>query len=518
MPSRTVRLLLALLTTVLLLAGCGGSGGDGGNDAPNEPTPTVAVAITPATVTLAPSANRTFSTTVSGTTDTRVTWTASRGTITAAGVFTAPSTTGTVTVRATSVADSSKFAAANVSVRTGVTRAITITPVDASLVAGATQQFTVTTTGFSNSAVTWTATGGTVSNTGLYTAPNTAGTYTVRVTSVEDPSFGAEARVTVSNTLLISPNIVQIGTSEKLQFTATLPGGATADVTWTASRGTISSTGLFTAPDSSGAVTITATLKSDPNRKATVTIGVNTISVAIDPTTATVERGGAFDFDATVTGATTSNAVTWTTSAGTIDANGLFTAPTTGTTVTVRATSVADPSRSATATVTLTAALPNVTVTVGPSGIQLSPGGVADFAATVVGSTNTAVVWTATGGTIDEDGIFTAGTTTGTFAVRATSVANPNRSASVTIKIDPIPVNITPRSATVRSGNSVQFTATVGGAGASGGVTWTTTEGVIDANGLFSGTTPGTYTVTATSKTDTSKSNTATVTVTSAAG
>src|SRR6266404_4417741 len=58
-----------------------------------------------------------FTDTVQGTTsNTSVTWTASAGSITSSGLFTAPSTAGTVTVTATSTADSSKSASTNVTV------------------------------------------------------------------------------------------------------------------------------------------------------------------------------------------------------------------------------------------------------------------------------------------------------------------------------------------------------------------------------------------------------------------
>jgi radical SAM protein with 4Fe4S-binding SPASM domain len=60
---------------------------------------------------------------------------------------------------------------------------VSIYPVSAMLLTGSTQQFTAFVTGSSNTAVTWSATGGTVSTNGLYTAPATAGTYSATATS-----------------------------------------------------------------------------------------------------------------------------------------------------------------------------------------------------------------------------------------------------------------------------------------------------------------------------------------------
>jgi hypothetical protein len=61
-----------------------------------------------------------------------------------------------------------------------------VAPNFATVQTGQTQQFTSTVTGSSNTAVTWSARGGTISSTGLYTAPSTTGTYTVTATSVAD--------------------------------------------------------------------------------------------------------------------------------------------------------------------------------------------------------------------------------------------------------------------------------------------------------------------------------------------
>lgn len=75
---------------------------------------------------------------------------------------------------------------------------IKISPTTASLALGGTQQFTVTVSGTSNKTVVWTETGGSITTTGLYTAPDTAGTYTVTVTSEANTSVSASATVTVA--------------------------------------------------------------------------------------------------------------------------------------------------------------------------------------------------------------------------------------------------------------------------------------------------------------------------------
>jgi hypothetical protein len=75
---------------------------------------------------------------------------------------------------------------------------ISIEPSTVTLPTGAQQQFTAHTP--DNGAVTWSATGGTITGTGLFTAGSTPGTSAVRVTSVADANVFAEATVTITGT------------------------------------------------------------------------------------------------------------------------------------------------------------------------------------------------------------------------------------------------------------------------------------------------------------------------------
>ena len=88
-----------------------------------------------------------------------------------------------------------------------------------------------------------------------------------------------------------------------------------------------------------------------------------------------------------------------------------------------------------------------------------------------------------------------------------------------------ISVTVSPATATVTSGGTTQFTATVTGDSSNGGVTWSVssssaTPGTIDATGKYTApsvTAATTATVIATSKTDTTKTGSATVTINPAA-
>jgi hypothetical protein len=76
-----------------------------------------------------------------------------------------------------------------------------------------------------------------------------------------------------------------------------------------------------------------------------------------------------------------------------------------------------------------------VTVAVSPRSVTLAPRATAHFTATVQGGTVTTVTWSATRGTIDATGFFTAPATDGPVTVRATSTADPSAfdEASVTV-------------------------------------------------------------------------------------
>lgn len=179
---------------------------------------------------------------------------------------------------------------------------------------------------------------------------------------------GANATsVSTHESISISPTTATVSSSGVKQFTATVSNISKTAVTWTASAGTISSTGLFTAPSvkATTQVSVTATSVANTSMQASATVTISTantppaVSISISPTTATVSSSGVQQFTATVLN-TSNTAVTWTATAGAISSAGLFTAPSvTGTTqVSVTATSVADTSKQASATVAISPGLP----------------------------------------------------------------------------------------------------------------------------------------------------------------
>jgi PKD repeat protein len=206
--------------------------------------------------------------------------------------------------------------------------------------------------------------------------------------------------------------------------------------------------------DTAGTFTVTLTvsdnlnLTSTASKTVTVQPAPQPVSVSISPTSATVSSGGALQFAATVAN-TTNQTVTWTTTAGTISGTGLLTAPvvSTSTTIVVTATSVAAPSKAASATVTVLPSAPQIiSVAVSPTLTTVSSGSTRQFTATVANSTNQAVIWAATAGTISSAGLFTAPVvlTNTTITVTASSVADASKSANatVTVQASTIPISV----------------------------------------------------------------------------
>jgi len=349
--------VFALLVVLAVVLGCGGGGGGS-----SEPPAPVAVSISPATVTVNTSGTQTFTATVTGSSNTAVTWSVGvgGGTITSAGVYTAGTIAGNYQVRATSVADPTKSAVAQVTVKkpsSGI--GVTISPTDVTVGPEEEVHFTATVSGTSNKAVNWFTSGSAkITADGVYTSPEVGGNYTVTVKSVADPSASATARVTVTGSavgVIVTPATATVGTNEEVQLTGTVTSSADTRLTWTTDGGTISTTGLFKAPLTPGTYTVTATSVAKPSKSATSKITVRQTRVSILPTETTVVAGNTADFRATVTGANNTK-VQWSSPDGPITTAGRFTAPTTPGNYTVTATSVADPSQSATATVHVVAA------------------------------------------------------------------------------------------------------------------------------------------------------------------
>jgi hypothetical protein len=201
--NRTLLLLLAILAVISWVSGCAGAAGSlSATPSDTSSTSGISVTISPTSSASIISGTLPFTATVQGTSNKSVTWKASLGSITSAGVYTAPAKPGTATVAATSVADSTKSASATVTVTTTApspaVTSVTVSPASTSATLSGTLQFTATVQGAaSDKSVTWKASLGTITSSGLYTAPAKAGTDSVTATSNADSSQSGTAVISI---------------------------------------------------------------------------------------------------------------------------------------------------------------------------------------------------------------------------------------------------------------------------------------------------------------------------------
>ena len=201
--------------------------------------------------------------------------------------------------------------------------------------------------------------------------------------------------------------------------------------------------------------------------------GATPIQVTLDRTTATVAPGGTVQFQATVLGTSATDVVWSAPDGGTITQTGLFTAPQLLGSYRVVATSKADPTKTATAVVTVQNPTP-VTVMVSPGSVTLAPGATQQFTATT--SDDSSVTWSAPdGGSITPGGLFTAPLAPGTYRVVATSVTDGKSSGTANVAVMPpdggagVVITTSPSPAFVDPDALLSLTATVADGGA---VTW----------------------------------------------
>jgi hypothetical protein len=331
----------------------------------------------------------TYTATVSGSTNTAVTWLAGGvvggnatvgticNTISAScpslGYYTAPTTItspGTVvTVMAIAQADTTKSASANVTINIAVSLNVSSTTVTAN----GSQQFTATVAGTGTTGVTWSVNGivggnstvGTICNAvgpncpaaGYYAAPTyppTPNTVTITATSTFSSSITSSATVTLLPppiTVSINPTALSLQVNGTVQFsdlvttTSSIPIKTT--VTWGVEDpglaggtlyGTITANGLYTAPASvppgvTNPIPIYVVSTEDPTKQAIALVTITTAPVPVAISTTSPLPNG--NVNSTTAYSTTllayggAQPYTWSISSGSLPP-GLSLAPSTG--------------------------------------------------------------------------------------------------------------------------------------------------------------------------------------------
>jgi hypothetical protein len=293
----------------------------------------------------------------------------------------------------------------------------------------------------------------------------------------------------------ISPSTATVETGRQQQFRATVSGTTNQAVTWKVNgvsggdsvHGTISTAGLYRAPSqvpSPAGVTVTAVSQARTTASGSAQVSIvplgSLITVAISPTSASVQAGQTASFTATVSQDSQNKGVSWSltgagcsgTACGTLSAPSsasgtpiIYTAPApiqSAATVSLTARSVANTSKTATATITVGGSQA-VTVTISPKRAAITNIQGQPFSATVSGA-NTAVTWqvdTITGGnsgvgTIDANGNYTPPSAAGTHTITATSAADVTKSASALVAVTDLAGVLTYHNDLSRDGVNIQ--------------------------------------------------------------
>ena len=490
---------------------------------------------------------------------------------TVAGTNTGTKTTGILPVALTQGTDTAHPTTYTLTVTNAVggtlgtvTATVTVTPqfVQVSTPSGATaiaintpQTYTSTVTGAAVSSLTWQKSSGTATGTwvGNIFTPTGLGTAVIEADSVGNPgknssnsTIGGISQSNLSivvvaaptGTLVAQPNASPLRGSTGVTLLPT-HNGDSAKIGTTVGGSDITAsaeTGIAVAVQSTGAgfvspitywMRVTSLAGATLDVSATVT--PQTVGVVLTPATASPLAGAGVALSATVSGAVNPT-VTWSASSGSVNSSGMpsgnttlgtYTTPNGPATITITARSVSDSTKTSTSTITA----PTVGITASALKTSLLVGEATTLSATVTNGSLGTYTWSIDGVDVNHGnivgGVYTAGTAT-SVVLRATSLDDATKSATITMTVSSIAVSVTPLTINVATNGSTTFTATVTGAVlASQGVSWSvdgTGNGTIgSATGIY--TAPAsvptglTATIRATSSADTSKSGTAIATI-----
>ncbi len=337
------------------------------------------------------------------------------------------------------------------------------------------------------------------------------------------------ATITVQKTpvasVVVTPPHVDAAPGGKAQFTAVAYDAAQnpltdRTITWSTSNAAVASvtqTGLMTAVGP-GAANITATAEGKSGVSTVSVSQAPVASIVVTPSPLSMSVGQTTQLTAALADSAgnvlSGRTVTWSSSntgVATVSAQGLLTAVAAGTTT----ITAASEGKSGTDAVTIS----NVavgSVTVQPQGATIPGGSNLQLSATVrdvngVVVTNRVVTWSTSNSavaTVSSSGVVTGSTNGGTATITATSEG---KSGTTSVTVTPLPVaSVTiqpPSPDTVFLGYTAQLTAvtkdSAGGVLTGRVIAWhsnNTSIASIDVNGVVTGATAGSTTITATSE------------------
>jgi len=390
-------------------------------------------------------------------------------------------------------------------------------------------------------AVAWSTSGGTVTSAGMFTADTLAGDFLVTATSSQLTLSGSSrvhnrGRRPVAS-VVVSPAAASVTLGQTVQLAATLKDSIGnplngRSITWSSSDGTVATvngSGLVTGVVA-GAATITATSEGKSGTAAITVTVVPVASVTVSPASASLAVSKTVQLTATPKDANgnplSGRVVTWVSSNSAIaSVNGGLVAGVAAGSATITATSEG---RSGAAAVTVSS-VPVASVTVSPAAPSIMVGQTVQLTATPKDAsgnvlTGRTVTWTSNNGgvaTVNGTGLVAA-VAAGT-AIMTAACEGKSGTATVTAMSVPVAsVTVSPATASIQVGQTVQLTATPKDANGNPltgrTITWATSNAAvatINASGLVTGVVAGSATVIAASE---GKSGTAAIVVTASSG
>jgi hypothetical protein len=281
----------------------------------------------------------------------------------------------------------------------------------------------------------------------------------------------------------IQPSAAQVVAGKTQIFQASVTGSSDTTVNWNLqegpSGGSVTSTGIYSAPFSSGAYHIIASSRADPTKSAIATITVPTEAPAVSSVTPFAALMGVGSVTVSVIGSNF-----FPTSVVNFNGSALATTYDSSTTLTavipsfdltqasINTLSVSNPTLGGGVSGLLEFSVVDpaqISVVVSPRNVNVPVGKTKTFAASVIGSPDTTVSWSINGipggnntvGTITQNGVYTAPVAAppgNSVSVTATSSLDSSKSASMSVGIVPVLESAT-QIVTALAGGTIQLSS-----------------------------------------------------------
>jgi len=288
-------------------------------------------------------------------------------------------------------------------------------------------------------------------------SPSATTTYTLRVDNGYGDSVTKSATVTVVPAPVATITVLSTVTTGAIGLTASVPAQSGSTYAWTATGATIS-TGQGTSQITltAGAVGTAKVSCIVTNTAGTSLSSTSDVAVVAAPTASLAASDTNPDYGATVTLTPTfigTNAVIDHAIASSALSGTAYTTPAISSAITYTLTVTNAAGDSATDSRTITPKAISVAA-ISPANPYITVNGTQTFTCLVGNAANTSLRWRSTGGSITDDGGYTAPAIAGDYTITAAPVADPTRAVTTTVHVVTVP------DATIAAPSQVYFGST----------------------------------------------------------